>query len=71
MINPKDNQPTPFIQRTTDYEPPRDLSHFLIGRPLATADAAHQTIGKAIGLAVFASDALSSTAWLHTASSRG
>lgn len=63
MINPKDNQPTPFIQRTTDYEPPRDLSHFLIGRPLATADAAHQTIGKAIGLAVFASDALSSTAY--------
>jgi len=63
MINPKDNQPTPFIQRTTDYKPPRDLSHYLIGRPLATADAPHQTIGKAIGLAVFASDALSSTAY--------
>jgi amino acid transporter len=35
----------------------------LIGRPLQTADAPHQTIGKAIGLAVFASDALSSTAY--------
>lgn len=35
----------------------------LIGRPLSTADAPHQTIGKAIGLAVFASDALSSTAY--------
>ena len=63
MINPSDNKSTSVIQRTTDYEPPRDLSHYLIGRPLATADAAHQTIGKAIGLAVFASDALSSTAY--------
>ncbi|KPL78350.1 permease [Ornatilinea apprima] len=35
----------------------------MIGRPLPTADAPHQTIGKAIGLAVFASDALSSTAY--------
>ena len=63
MINPEDNKSTSVIQRTTDYEPPRDISHFLIGRPLATADAPHQTIGKAIGLAVFASDALSSTAY--------
>ena len=43
--------------------PPRALSHWLIGRPLSTADASHETIGKAIGLAVFASDALSSTAY--------
>jgi amino acid transporter len=35
----------------------------LIGRPLQTADAPHETIGKAVGLAVFASDALSSTAY--------
>jgi amino acid transporter len=63
MINPEDNKSTPFIQRTTDYVPPHDLSHYLIGRPLQTADAPHQTIGKAIGLAVFASDALSSTAY--------
>lgn len=51
------------IHRTTDYTPPRSLAHYLIGRPLNTADAPHQTIGKAIGLAVFAADALSSTAY--------
>ena len=44
--------------------PPRNLSHFLIGRPLQTADAPHQTIGKAIGLAVFAG--LKADKWLHT-----
>ncbi len=42
---------------------PRTWQHYLIGRPLATAEAPHQTIGKLIGLAVFASDALSSTAY--------
>jgi amino acid transporter len=36
---------------------------WLIGRPLQTADAPHQTIGRTVGLAVFASDALSSTAY--------
>ncbi|MEM5774423.1 MAG: amino acid permease, partial [Anaerolineaceae bacterium] len=41
----------------------RTWQQLLIGRPLATADAPHQTIGKAIGLAVFASDALSSSAY--------
>ena len=51
------------IHRQSDYTPPRSFSHWLIGRPLQTADAPHQTIGKAIGLAVFASDALSSTAY--------
>ena len=49
--------------QTSDYAPPRSLSHLFIGRPLQTADAPHQAIGKAIGLAVFASDALSSTAY--------
>ena len=43
--------------------PQRSWRTWLIGRPLPTADAPHQTIGKAIGLAVFASDALSSTAY--------
>ena len=51
------------MRRESDYKPPRSLSHWLIGRPLMTADAPHQTIGKAVGLAVFASDALSSTAY--------
>lgn len=48
---------------TTEYQPARSFRTWLIGRPLPTADAPHQTIGKAIGLAVFASDALSSTAY--------
>src|SRR5687767_14238035 len=63
MIDPIDNQDTSLIHRTTESKPPRNLSHFLIGRPLSTADAEHQTIGKGVGLAVFASDALSSTAY--------
>jgi amino acid transporter len=63
MIDPKDNQDTSLIHRTTKSKPPRNISHYLIGRPLQTADAPHQTIGKAVGLAVFASDALSSTAY--------
>ena len=51
------------IRRTADYKPRRSWRTWLIGRPLSTADAPHQTIGKAVGLAVFASDALSSTAY--------
>lgn len=44
-------------------QPKKGLMNWLIGRPLPSADAPHQTIGKAVGLAVFASDALSSTAY--------
>lgn len=51
------------MRRRSDYQPPRSLRHWFIGRPLSTADAPHQTIGKRVGLAVFASDALSSTAY--------
>lgn len=54
---------TTVLHRPADQHPPRTWRSWLIGRPLATADAPHQTIGKAIGLAVFASDALSSTAY--------
>ncbi|GBD19911.1 hypothetical protein HRbin28_00348 [bacterium HR28] len=39
------------------------LRRALIGYPLRTAEAAHQRIGKAKALAVFSSDALSSTAY--------
>ena len=46
-----------------EYDPPRSLRTWLLGHPLSTADAAHQTIPKRVGLAVFASDALSSTAY--------
>jgi amino acid transporter len=62
MLTPENNQ-TEIMRRESEYKPPRSLSHWLIGRPLNTADAPHQTIGKAVGLAVFASDALSSTAY--------
>lgn len=55
---------TTVLHRSTKQEhPPRTWRSWLIGRPLATADAPHQTIGKLVGLAVFASDALSSTAY--------
>jgi amino acid transporter len=54
---------TPVIYRATKYKPRPTLTSWLIGRPLSTADAPHQTIGKAVGLAVFSSDALSSTAY--------
>jgi amino acid transporter len=62
MINQEDKQ-TPIIERSTGYKPPRTWRSWLIGRPLSTADAAHETIGKRVGLAVFASDALSSNAY--------
>lgn len=63
MIEMKDDGGTTVVVRSTD-KPPRPSWHtWLIGRPLPTADAPHQTIGKAVGLAVFASDALSSTAY--------
>jgi amino acid transporter len=62
MLTPENNQ-TEIMRRESNYTPPRSFSHWLIGRPLNTADAPHQTIGKAVGLAVFASDALSSTAY--------
>lgn len=63
MIDPEEPQTSSFLHHSTRQEPSRNISHFLIGRPLQTADASHQTIGKRIGLAVFASDALSSTAY--------
>jgi amino acid transporter len=40
-----------------------NLGRILIGKPLATKDLPHQSISKPIGLAVFASDAISSTAY--------
>jgi len=63
MIDSSDNQDTSLIHRKTKTKPSRNITQFLIGRPLPTADAPHETIGKAVGLAVFASDALSSTAY--------
>jgi len=57
------SQETSITHHPATYHSPSRLRSWLIGRPLPTADAAHQVIGKRIGLAVFASDALSSTAY--------
>lgn len=54
---------TAVQHRLVESAPPRSWRSWFIGRPLPTADAPHQTVGKAVGLAVFASDALSSTAY--------
>lgn len=63
MIDDHDETRSFVLKRTSKFFPRRSWVSWLIGRPLPTADAPHQTIGKAIGLAVFASDALSSTAY--------
>ena len=39
------------------------LRHYTFGKALRTRDSAHQTISKTVGLAVFASDSLSSVAY--------
>ena len=63
-MEPTDHEPTPgVLHRTAGSSPRRSLSTWLIGRPLATADAPHQAISKVIGLAVFSSDAMSSVAY--------
>ena len=51
------------ITSTNEKDLIRSVSRFLIGKPLPSHEAAHQTISKKVGLAVFASDALSSTAY--------
>jgi len=62
MIN-ENTAGTTVIDLPVNGNPKKSWRQWLIGRPLQTADAPKQTIGKAIGLAVFASDALSSTAY--------
>lgn len=59
----QDNPATTILHRATQKRPPKSWQYWLIGRPLPTADAPHQTIGKMVGLAVFAGDALSSVAY--------
>lgn len=52
------------VEDTLSSEPsPHSLPHLFLGHPLRTEEAHHQTIGKTVGLAVFASDALSSVAY--------
>jgi len=63
VAEPVEADPPGLMRRTADYLPSRNWRAWLIGRPLSTADAPHQTVGRTVGLAVFASDALSSTAY--------
>ena len=58
-----ENEKSTVFQLSHTDGPPSSWTTWLLGRPLSTADAPHQTIGKKVGLAVFASDALSSTAY--------
>jgi amino acid transporter len=51
------------LNRIARKKPQRSWRTWLIGRPLPTADAPHQTVSKAVGLAVFGADALSSIAY--------
>lgn len=52
------------LEESVHVEPQgSSVSRLLFGHPLRTEEAPHQTIGKAVGLAVFASDALSSVAY--------
>ena len=62
MENDDKNTSTVF-KKTSTYQPGRNWRDYLIGKPLASAEASHQKIGKLIGLAVFSSDALSSVAY--------
>lgn len=53
-----------IIERTeAPVAPQKSIRARLIGQPLRSVDLPHQTVGKLVGLAVFASDALSSTAY--------
>ncbi len=51
------------LNRVAGDRPKHSWRTWLIGRPLPTADAPHQTVSKAVGLAVFGADALSSIAY--------
>src|ERR1041385_9205874 len=51
------------IRHYTESLYPMNVGRILIGKPIETKDLIHQAISKPVGLAVFASDALSSTAY--------
>jgi amino acid transporter len=63
MTNYDEHNGSAVQHRETSTKPPRTIRTWFIGRPLATADSPHQTINKLVGLAIFSSDALSSTAY--------
>ena len=42
------------------------FKRFIVGKPIASSEEQHQRLGKPTALAVFASDAISSTAYAST-----
>jgi amino acid transporter len=62
-MNSEISKSASLMSTSTNVLPKKTWQQWLIGRPLATADAPEQTIGKLIGLAVFSSDAMSSVAY--------
>lgn len=58
-----DDAGSTILHRKSKNKTPQSWRTWLIGTPLPTADAPHETIGKLVGLAVFAGDALSSIAY--------
>src|SRR6476660_2292923 len=59
----KSNEGLLNLNRVAGHHLKRSWRSWLIGRPLPTADAPHQTVGKMVGMAVFGADALSSIAY--------
>jgi amino acid transporter len=51
------------LNRVAGRKPGLSWRNWLIGRPLPTAEAPHQTVSKVVGLAIFGADALSSIAY--------
>jgi amino acid transporter len=51
------------IRLESEQRKSRSLRNLILGQPLETSEMPQQAIGKAVGLAVFASDALSSVAY--------
>jgi amino acid transporter len=62
-MNYDEDSGTTVVHHTDNTRPPSSWRSLLFGQPLATSESADQTINIAVGLAVFASDALSSTAY--------
>src|SRR3954465_781101 len=69
---PGHNRPRPRARAHSSSGPERalyahlvasSLKRLLVGRPLPSSEEQHQRLGKVVALAVFASDAISSTAY--------
>jgi len=62
-VGPQHNGGFLNLNRVAGHTLKRSWRSWLIGRPLPTVEAPHQTVSKAVGLAIFGADALSSIAY--------